>query len=64
MYLDDIMIMEAMEKEHLQKLGTVLTRLENAGLQLKLDECAFLLPAVEYLRNMISTQGLQSGSEP
>ena len=62
-YLDDILIMGATEEEHLQNLNTVLTRLENAGLQLKRNKCAFLLPTVEYLGHNISAQGLQPTDE-
>jgi len=31
-YLDDILIMGAMEEEYIQNLDAVLTRLENAGI--------------------------------
>ena len=47
------------EQEHLQNLDAVLNRLETAGMQLKYDKCAFLLPAVEYLGHKISAHGLQ-----
>ena len=64
MYLDDIFITRATEEEHLQNLYIVLTRLENAaGLQLKCNKCAFLLPTVEYLRHKISAHGLQPTNE-
>ena len=51
------------EEEHLQNLDTVLTRLENAGLRLKHNKCAFLLAIVEYLGHKISAQGLQPTNE-
>ena len=56
-YLDGILVTGATEEEHLQNLDKVLTRLESAGIRLKRDECAFLLPAVEYLGHKISKQG-------
>ena len=62
-YLDDILITGATEKEHLQNLDKVLTRLERAGIRLKLDKCVFLLPAVEYLGHKISGQSLQPTDE-
>ena len=57
-YLDDILVTGATEQEHLQNLDKVLSRLETAGMRLKHDKCAFLLPAVEYLGHRISEQGL------
>ena len=62
-YLDDILITGATEEEHIHNLDTVLTRLENAGMRLKRNKCAFLLPAVEYLGHKISAQGLQPTDE-
>ena len=62
-YLDDILITGATEEEHIHNLDTVLTRLENAGMRLKHNKCAFLLPAVEYLGHKISAQGLQPTDE-
>ena len=58
-YLDDILVTGTTEQEYLQNLDTVLSRLETAGMRLKYDKCAFLLPAVEYLGHKISAHGLQ-----
>ena len=44
-------------------LDTVLTRLENAGMRLRRNKCALLLPTVEYLGQKISAQGLQPTDE-
>ena len=62
-YLDDILITGATEEEHIQNLDKVLTRLGSAGIRLKRDKCAFLLPAVEYLGHTISGRGLQPTDE-
>lgn len=62
-YLDDILITGPTEEAHLQNLDTVLTRLESAGMRLKRNKCAFLLPTVEYLGHKISAQGLQPTDE-
>ena len=58
-YLDDILVTGTTKQEHLQNLDAVLSRLESAGMRLKYDKCAFLLPAVESLGHKISAQGLQ-----
>ena len=62
-YLDDIIITGRTEKEHLENLDRVLTRLEEAGMRLKRSKCAFLLPAVEYLGHHISSEGLRPTQE-
>ena len=45
-YIDDILFMGRTEIEHLQHLTEVLTCLENAGIRLKKDKCAFMLPSI------------------
>ena len=57
-YLDDILITGATEVEHLHNVQKVLSCLEQAGMHLKKDKCAFLLPQVEYLGHQISQKGL------
>ena len=41
-YLDDIIIYSRSEKEHLEHLEEIFTRLKAAGLNLKLEKCRFL----------------------
>ena len=62
-YLDDILITGATEVEHLNNLHDVLSRLEQAGMHLKKDKCAFLLPQVDYLGHQISQSGLHPTEE-
>ena len=40
-YLDDIIIYSRLEKEHLEHLEEIFTRLRAAGLKLKLEKCCF-----------------------
>jgi len=42
-YLDDILVSGKTEEEHIQRLDTVRTRLEEAGLQLKQKKCSFMM---------------------
>ena len=58
-YLDDILVTGESEAAHLCNLATVLDRLESAGIRLKREKCAFMLPEVEYLGHRISARGLQ-----
>ena len=46
-YIDDILVTGATDREHLQNLQEVLTHLEKAGIRLKKDKCAFMLAVVE-----------------
>lgn len=62
-YLDDILVTGPTESEHLSTLDQVLSRLETAGLRLKRNKCAFMLPSVEYLGHKISAEGLQPTEE-
>jgi len=57
-YIDDILITGTTESEHLNNLALVLQRLESAGMRLKKEKCAFLLPSVSYLGHVISAEGL------
>ena len=57
-YLDDIILVTSKtSKEHLENLGEALARLEMAGMRLKEQKCAFLLPKVKYLGHRITPEG-------
>ncbi|XP_015773362.1 PREDICTED: uncharacterized protein K02A2.6-like [Acropora digitifera] len=58
--VDDILISGKDDQEHLSNLSEVLTRLESAGLRLKLSKCQFMQPTVEYLGYRIDAQGLHA----
>ena len=57
-YLDDILVTGESEAAHIHNLTAVLGRLEAAGIRLKREKCAFMLPEVEYLGHRISAKGL------
>ena len=59
-YIDNILITGPTEEEHLQNLAQVLQRLESAGMRLKKEKCAFLLPSVAYLGHIITQEGLHT----
>ena len=48
-YLDDIIIYSRSEKEHLEHLEEIFTRLKTAGLKLKLKKCCFFKRHIQYL---------------
>ena len=58
-YIHDILVTGATDREHLENLQEVLTRLEKEGIRLKKDKCAFMLAAVEYLGHEITEAGLK-----
>ena len=47
-YLDDILITGATDKDHLKSLGEVLHRFEEVGLRLCKDKCVFKDSSVAY----------------
>ena len=57
-YLDDILVAGNSEEEHLENLGRVLSRLEEAGLRLNRSKCSFLQTSVSYLGYVIDREGI------
>lgn len=57
-YLDDILVTGANEKEHLKTLAIVLDCLEKAGIQVKKSKCQFMASSVSYLGHLIDKKGL------
>ena len=58
-YLDDIIIYSRSEKEHLEYLEEIFTRLKAAGLKLKLEKCCFFKKHIQYLGHLILADGIQ-----
>ena len=58
-YLDDIIIYSRSEKEHLEHLEEIFSRLRAAGLKLKLEKCCFFKQHIQYLGQLISVEGIQ-----
>ena len=56
-YIDDILVTETDEQNHLKNLELVLQRLELAGLTLKKSKCV-TAESVEYLGHVIDKNGL------
>ena len=48
-YLDDIIIYSRSEKEHLEHLEEIFSRLKAAGLKLKLEKCCFFKKHIQPL---------------
>ena len=59
-YLDDIIIFGQTFIEHNQGLESVLKRLQNANLQLKLTKCHFGKKSVAFLGHIISDKGIST----
>ena len=57
-YIDDILITAISEAEHLQRLETVLQRLESHGIRAKYAKCSFLMSEVDCLGHKIDAIGI------
>ena len=58
-YIDDALLAERSQEEHLANLAQVLQRLKDTGMRLKKEKCSFCLAEVEYLGHCISAKGLR-----
>ena len=59
-YLDDVIIIGETFKEHLQNVREVFNRLRNAGLKLKPSKCDFCCTQVEFVRHIVSEDGVRT----
>ena len=57
-YLDDVLLTADTEEEHYKLLVLVLSKLQAAGLRLRLDKCTFNVPQVTYLGYLIDKNGI------
>ncbi len=57
-YLDDIIIASKDTTSHMETLKSVLQRLQEVGLKLKLTKCEFLKPRIKFLGHELDEQGI------
>ncbi|MEL7521519.1 MAG: reverse transcriptase family protein, partial [Cyanobacteria bacterium J06553_1] len=62
-YLDDIIVYSKNEKEHLRHLEQVLTRLQTAGLKLRLSKCEFFKKRLQFLGHVVDATGVHTQSD-
>ena len=55
-YIDDILVTDKSQDEHLHQLEEVLTRLQKHGLKVGKNKYSFLQPSVEYLGHQIDSE--------
>lgn len=61
-FADDIIIYSETREEHIKHVKAVLKSLRDAGLQLNLKKCAFMMTEVEYLGLVVTTDGIRMNS--
>ncbi len=59
-YLDDVLVYSSTFEGHLVRLETVLQRLREAGLKVKVEKCHFLQSEVKFLGHVVSAQGVST----
>jgi len=62
-FIDDVIVYGNTIEEHASRLGHVLERFERAILQLQPSKCVFAQPQVEYLRYVVSRDGIWASPE-
>ena len=58
-YLDDVLVFGKTQKEHDERLRSVLNRMLEAGITLNRDKCEFSVASVKFLGHVISTGGVK-----
>ena len=56
-YLDDLIVFSGSFKDHVEHLRTVLRKVKERGLKLKIDKCKFFQPQVKFLGRIVSKDG-------
>nr|GFC41326.1 putative reverse transcriptase domain-containing protein [Tanacetum cinerariifolium] len=59
--VDDILIYSKDEKEHKEHLKAILELLKKKELYAKFSKCEFLIPKVQFLGQVIDSQGIHVG---
>ncbi|XP_050544270.1 uncharacterized protein K02A2.6-like [Daktulosphaira vitifoliae] len=59
-FQDDISISGKTRTEHNKRLESVLSKLLDAGLKVKIEKCKFLKTSIEYLGHIIDSRGIHS----
>lgn len=59
-YLDDLLVYSSTFEGHLVRLESVLQRLREAGLKVKVEKCHFLQSEVKFLGHVVSAQGVST----
>ncbi len=59
-YLDDIIIASKDMTSHMETLKSILKRLHEIGLKLKLTKCEFLKPRIKFLGHEVDEQGIHT----
>ena len=59
-YLDDIIIFFKTSEEHIDRLGKVFQKLDEAGLRLKPGKCEFFWDRLGYLGHVVSSRGIET----
>ena len=62
-YVDDIIIMSKSFPDHVEHLRSVLQRIRDARLKLKVSKCHLFQPAVKFLGHIISKDGISADRE-
>ena len=62
-YLDDLLVFSPTFQDHLVRLETVLRRLRETGLKVKVEKCHFLQPEVRFLGHQVSARGISTDPE-
>lgn len=56
-YLDDILVASSSEREHMQDIRTVCSRLQDFGLVIRLEKCLFGQKSIDFLGHQVSKYG-------